>query len=939
MADSKTAVAKIEYVKEVLSNGMTVIYAPLHNAPAVHVRVLYHVGSRDEDPNRTGFAHMFEHMMFRGSEHVPPEMHMKMIGDVGGDSNAFTSFDQTTYVNTIPSNHLEMALWLEADRMASFKVSDAIFQTERKVVSEEWRLRTANPPTGTLYQDFLKTAYTAHHYKWAPIGDMDQLRQATSAELQDFFNKYYVPNNACLIIGGDIDVEKTKEWVHKYYGWMPRGADVVRDIPVEPEQTEPRKVVVYRRSLPLPVLLMGYKTADYKSADHDALEALANILGSGRTSRLSKLLVNNDSPKALSATAGNQQLQDVGFFVLNATVLPSGDAEAVETALQAAVDEIITKGVTDEELEKFKSQARQGIVRGRETCTQIATRLGEEEVFGGDAERVNTELDRLNKMTTADIQGVAKKYLQPHRLTVVEYLPDPTGAKSKAEALGSKADETGKAAVVASAKPIVPKEIKFPEAYPTKAPFNASAIAAKFQLGEVGEVNGVKVIVMPDHRLPVANFSLILKGGGDAEVAGKEGVASMTAAMLRRGSEGADFLALSQDLESRSISIEASDGGDTTRFGGSFPTDQLDYAIEKAHLVLNGPTFPEAEFKKLKRQTASGLQRRLSEGPAAAAREVAAALYGNAPQGREATLASVNGITLDDVKAYYKHTYKGDGALLVLSGDIDTAKGLAVAAKLLEGLPKGEAPKADYTLPAPAGKKRIILISNPDAKQSSVRVAMRAYDNKNEDRFAGSVATQVMSAGLDSRMNRYLRADRGLTYGASGVFSAGRHSGQFTASCDTNPATTGAAVEGIFHVLDGMKKEEITDAELSSAKTRVAGMMVMEMQTINQQAGRRVDAILNGYPDDYYEKLPSRIAEVTKDKVKYVVDKYITDDQTVVVVAGPPSVKSQLEQFGEVEVVEMPLKRAGNAPAGPSMIPPGAPAPAAPAPSTMPSKG
>src|SRR3954452_16384425 len=170
----------IEFQKETLPNGLRVIYAPMHQAPVVHVRVLYHVGSRDERPDRQGFAHMFEHMMFRGSAHVPPEQHMKLIGVVGGDSNAFTSFDQTTYVNTIPSNNVEMALYLEADRMASFKVSDTIFQTERKVVSEEWRMRTANPPLGTLFQDFLKTAYTAHSYRWTPIGDMDQLRQGES---------------------------------------------------------------------------------------------------------------------------------------------------------------------------------------------------------------------------------------------------------------------------------------------------------------------------------------------------------------------------------------------------------------------------------------------------------------------------------------------------------------------------------------------------------------------------------------------------------------------------------------------------------------------------------------------------------------------------------------------------------------------------------------
>src|SRR5438045_6768849 len=218
------APAPVEFTQETLDNGLRVIYAPLHQAPVVHVRVLYHVGSRDERPDRQGFAHMFEHMMFRGSAHVKPEEHMKLINTVGGNSNAFTSFDQTVYVNTIPANSTEMALYLEADRMASFKVNAEIYKTERKVVAEEWRIRQ-NRPYGTEFDDFLKNAYTTHSYRWTPIGNMDHLKAAEVSELQDFFNTYYLPNNAILVITGDIDVPKTKELAAKYFGWIPPGPE------------------------------------------------------------------------------------------------------------------------------------------------------------------------------------------------------------------------------------------------------------------------------------------------------------------------------------------------------------------------------------------------------------------------------------------------------------------------------------------------------------------------------------------------------------------------------------------------------------------------------------------------------------------------------------------------------------------------------------------
>src|SRR5688572_5874835 len=255
---------KIEFTEETLANGMHVIYAPLHQAPVVHVRVFYHVGSKDERDDRNGFAHMFEHMMFRGSAHVAPEEHMKRIGGVGGYSNAFTSFDETVYVNTVPAQYLEMALWLEADRMASFKVSDEIFQTERKVVAEEWRMRM-NRPYGNMYENFLKNAFTKHSYRWTPIGDMDQLRQATSNELQEFFNRYYVPNNATLVISGDIDVDEAKKLARRYYGWIPKGPQPSRaQIQEEPPVAEPRNVVVPQR-VPMPAVVVGWHGPDYES--------------------------------------------------------------------------------------------------------------------------------------------------------------------------------------------------------------------------------------------------------------------------------------------------------------------------------------------------------------------------------------------------------------------------------------------------------------------------------------------------------------------------------------------------------------------------------------------------------------------------------------------------------------------------------------------------
>jgi zinc protease len=911
----------IDFTTETLPNGLQVIYAPMHNAPVVQVRVLYHVGSRDERPDRQGFAHMFEHMMFRGSAHVAPEEHMKLIGEVGGISNAFTSYDETVYHDTIPSVHTQMALYLEADRMASFKVSDDIFKTERKVVSEEWRMRNANPPYGQLFQDFAKTAYTNHSYRWTPIGDMDQLRAAKSEELQQFFNKYYVPNNACLIIAGDIDPAQTRQWVHDYFGWIPKGADIIRDIAQEPDQTETRHLTV-KKFVPLPKIVMGYKTTTYTSDDHYALNLLGDILGGGRTSRLEKELVDSADPLCINADAGDQQQEDLSIFLLDAAVLPGKSPKAVEKIMQDAVQTMADKPVTAEELERVKTEERVGIINNRETCTEVATALGESAVFGHDANRVNTDLTKLDAVTPAMIQAVAKKYLTPQRLTIVEYVPDPLNRAGRSAAAKAAATQAAKATLLAQApvvqsdQPIEPRVKDFPPGYPEHPPIDDARQKAVYDKGSEitlgGAKGGIKVIVLHDARLPLINWNLIMRRGGDSDPAGKEGLGGITAAMLRHGSADLDYEAFSEDLDSRGITLDAADAGDTTHLVGSCTTDQFDHAMERTRQMLLQPTFPQAEFEKVQQQSLGDLMQSLANPAAVAPRELSAAVFGDStPQGRAETPPSLASITLDDVKNFYHTTYCPNDAILVFSGDITPEQGKAAAEKLVaDWKPAGSLASVDYTLPEPSQSRRIILVDNPEGKQSSIRIGIRAYDIHSDEKFPGFLAGAILSYGIDSRLMKYVRAEKGYTYGVFGLFSPTRHSGAFNVTVDTNPDTTAPCIQAVFKVLNDMAAGGVTADELTQAQRRVAGGMVMDMQTIAQQASRRADIVLNNYPLDYFDQLPVRLGEVNADEVRDVVRKYVKPDQMTVVVVGPADqIRAQLETIGPVEVLPMPTRR------------------------------
>jgi zinc protease len=908
-AKAPAAVAPIEFQTETLEDGLRVVYAPLRQAPVVHVRVLYHVGSKDEKPDRQGFAHMFEHMMFRGSAHVKPEEHMRRINGVGGISNAFTSFDQTTYVDTVPREATEMALWLEADRMSSFKVTDQIYQIERRVVAQEWAMRM-NQPYGNLYEEFLKQAYAKHSYRWTPIGNMEDLKAAAVNELQDFFNTYYIPNNAVLVVAGDIDVEKTKGWVHQFYGWIPKGPTPARLSPREPEQTQGKRAVV-PANVPLPAVLVGVQIPNYKSDDQYAFGVLDEILGSGRSSRLNERLVSGKDPLCTEAEAMYVPLEDGGIFGVFGMLLAGKNADQVEKVLREELTALAEKGVTEEELAKAKTQARLSVIRGRKTAENIAKDLGEEWLFGGDPNRVNTELAKIDKLTVADVQAVAKKYLQTQRMTDLQMVPDPTGQLAK-NAM-AEARSTATAGVTPAKAEVETRVVKFPAEYPTKAPEVGAVGSAQFNKGVEAEVDGLKVVTLSDHRLPLTGFTLAMRRGSYNEPAEKIGLAGLTAEMLRRGSGGMAYDAFNQMLDAKGISIGVSDGGDHTNLTVSCPTEQLDEAVRLAKLVLQKPDFPQDQFDKLKTQAINELVAELASPTSVADREVSKLLYGNTPLGLSSTPKSLEAIALSDVRDYYAQIYHPQEAILMVEGDVSPERGKAIAQQLVGGdwiNAKSElAPLPKLDLPPRPTQRTVLLVDNPGAPQAAIRMGVPAYTVASDEKYAGSLANQILSGGIESRIMRYVRAEKGLAYHAHGVFMPGREAGAFVGQTGTQVDKAADAIQAMFEVLEKMRQADVTDAELADSKRRVAGGMVMQMQTIDQQAGRRLEGILNGYPADYYDKYAQRVSEVTADQIKDAMKKYVDPAaMQIVVVAPAEACKESLKQLGEVKIEPMPGK-------------------------------
>jgi zinc protease len=363
------------------------------------------------------------------------------------------------------------------------------------------------------------------------------------------------------------------------------------------------------------------------------------------------------------------------------------------------------------------------------------------------------------------------------------------------------------------------------------------------------------------------------------------------------------------------VSLNAVDAGDTTRLQISCTTDQLDYAVGRANQMLTSPMLPSDEFEKFKRQSIAGLVQGLTNPSSVAERELVQNLYPNSTLGRVTTPQTLQAITLDDVKQWYQTYYQLDGAFVVVSGDVTPQRARELTEKLVAGFNRHKKPApADYSVAPAPPSRRIVLIDNPEGRQAVVRMAARAYDIRSDDKFPGSLAGNILSAGIESRLNRYVRAEKGLTYGCAAYFRPSRHAGQFSGSVDTNPETTGAAIEAMLKVFNDLRADAVPNQELQEAQSRVSGGMVMEMQTVSQQAGRRIDQILNDYPIDYWDKYSEQINKVTAEQVKDVMSQYVKPDQMLFVVVAPAAaVRSQLEKLGTVEVMPMPLRR--NAPA------------------------
>ncbi|MCU7495967.1 MAG: insulinase family protein [Ignavibacteria bacterium] len=422
---------KINFTEYDLDNGLHVILYPDNTTPIVAVTVTYHVGSKNEKPDRTGFAHFFEHLMFEGSDNIKRGEYFQYVQNAGGELNAYTSFDETVYHEVLPSNQTELGLWLESERMFHLKIDSVGVETQRGVVKEERKERLDNRPYGSLMEQTFAHAYKLHPYKWTPIGSVQYIDRASLSEFMDFYKTFYVPNNAVLSIAGDFEAGKMKDLVSKYFAGIPRGSkSIYRPGIVEPEQQKEVADTVYD-NIQLPAVVKAFHIPAQGTDDYYAIDMLTTLLSSGESSRFYKELVDKEQ-KALYTGSFPFSLEDPGLFLVYCIANMNVNARDLDSSIDREILRVQNELISEHEFTKLRNQVEDDFVKSKNTNLGIATSLANYYLFyKGNTNLINTELERYMKVTREDIKRVADKYLRKSNETLLYYLPKPLGQKGE----------------------------------------------------------------------------------------------------------------------------------------------------------------------------------------------------------------------------------------------------------------------------------------------------------------------------------------------------------------------------------------------------------------------------------------------------------------------------------------------------------------------------
>jgi zinc protease len=905
--EKKEQSLSIPYEKYTLTNGLTVVLNEDHSDPIAALSVYYHVGSSREVPGKTGFAHLFEHMMFQRSENVGEDQLFKNIQGAGGALNGSTSEDRTNYYEVIPKNALEMSLWLESDRMGYLTntVTRAALTNQQNVVQNEKRESVDNAPYGFNEEVISKNLYPkGHPYSWTVIGEMEDLTNATVEDVRAFHKKYYAPNNATLTISGDIDKQQVKAWIEKYFGEIPSGE------PVENRGAMlvslPSTVRLYHEDnfAKTPQLTMVFPTVEMYSKDSYALNFLGELLAGTKKSPLYVVLVK-DKKLTSRVTARNYSQELAGSFTISVAANPGVSLKDVEKAIFEGFAKFEKDGFKDEDLTIVKARNETRFYNMFSSVQGKSFLLAEYTMYTGDPGFYSKDLAARKAVTMQDIKNVYEKYIKGKNFVETSFVPKGQNtliAEGSVNA-GIVEEDVTKAAEVketsAVEEPIVKTPSKLDRSVKPPLGEDPTVKVPAIWSSDIG--NGIKVWGIKQSELPLVQYSVVIDGGHLAEDVSKAGVANLTASLLNEGTKNKTPEELEDAIGILGASIKVSSGVEGIMVDVSTMTKNFEKTIALVEEMLLEPRWDEEQFALAKSRVINNLKRNQADPGYLASITLNKLMYGEnnilayEVSGTEKT---VSDITIDDLKNFYKNYFSPTVTRIIIAGDVDQQRAVSAFSGLNRKWQPKEIKLLELKIPSSPEKSAIYFVDVPGAKQSVISIGAPSIPRNNPEYYPAYVANYKLGGSFNGIFNLILREEKGFTYGARSGFAGYSRYGSFNAS---SMVRTNSTVESVTIFKTEMEKyrQNIPREYVDFTKDALIKGNALRFETLGSLISMLNTMTLNNLPPDYIMQEQAYVKNLTPEKELETARKYIDPSRMYYVVVGDAATQLKaLEKVG-----------------------------------------
>lgn len=909
--NEEQASLSIEFEKYELENGLDVVLHQDKSDPIVSLAIQYGVGSNREKTGRTGFAHLFEHMLFQESENVGQDQFFKKIQDAGGTLNGGTWKDGTIYYEVVPKNALEMIMWLESDRMGYLinTVTESAFYNQQEVVQNEKRQRVDNRPYGHTNWVLDKNIYPeGHPYNWQVIGELVDLQNATVEDVREFYDKFYGPNNATLVLAGDFETSEAKALIEKYFGEIKRRQEVSKLEPQPVTISETKRLYHEDNFATAPQLNMVWPTLQQYTEDAYALDFLAEILSSGKKAPMYKVL---EKEKELTSRffAYNNSQEIAGEFHIGVTANSGVDLDDVEAGIYEAFQLFEETGVTDRDVERIKAGLETQFYNGISSVLGKSFQLAQYNVFAGDPGFIEQDIENIKKVTKEDVMRVYEKYIKDKPFVLTSFVP-----KGELELI---AENSVVAPVVEEEiKENVAKEVEDSEEEIAKTPSNfdrsvepAQGPAPKLTIPaswNVDLANGIEVYGIEQNEIPTVNFSLIIDGGHLLDDKDNNGVANLMTDIMMEGTASKTPEQLEEEIEMLGANLNMYTTNESIVIQGNTLVRNFGKTIDLMEEILLQPRWDEEEFARIKTATVNQIKRSDANPNVVASRVYNKLLYGSDhifSYPTIGTVESVEGITIDDLKAYYEKNFSPSVSRFHVVGKIDQDKVIAALKDLEAQWPAKEVTIPEYPIENNRDKSSLYFVDIPDAKQSVINIGYIALPRTHEDFYPAEVMNYKLGGSFSGNVNLILREEKGYTYGARTSFSGSKIPGTFTASSSVRTNTTGESVE-IFRDQIKAYKEGISEDDLAFTKNALIKSNARRFETQFSLLGMLQERSGYDLPVNYIENEEAVIRNMTLEQHKTLANKYLDESKMAYLVVGDATTQfAQFKNMGFDEVM------------------------------------